>query len=438
MDINSMIIRGGAVVCADRVLENHDVVVRDGVIQAITPTASASATVRPMYFSESDDTGTPGFDVDVSTGLPVVDARGAYVTPGIIDIHSDYIENIASPRPSVIMNLHNSLYECDRELAGHGVTSIYHSLSVMGDDEFKPKPIRDFENVTRLLDVICAMREGEERDHLIRHRMHVRVELNATKRFDEIKGYLESGKVDLVSFMDHTPGQGQYHDLLVYAETVKGYRDGELSDEEVADVVAHRQQEEKLSYEQLDQLARIAREQGISLASHDDDGEEKLDVMQSLGAAISEFPITLDVALSARKRGMHTLAGAPNVMMGKSHSGNLSAREAVMAHAVDVLCSDYYPAALLSAVFILHETCGLPLAEAFALVTINPARAVGIDAQLGSIEVGKRADLLLVREIGCAGAGTMPVVTRAFVGGHSVYRTHYPSQPFGYGERKDA
>ena len=146
---------------------------------------------------------------------------------------------------------------------------------------------------------------------------------------------------------------------------------------------------------------------------------------------------------------MHTIAGAPNVMLGHSHSGNLSAREAVQAGAIDVLCSDYYPAALLDAVFTLRDQCGLDIAKAFALVTINPAKAAGIADEVGSIAVGKRADVLLVREISCGegeGSGehpvagpdgrvarTMPVVTRAFVGGRSVFRSHYPDQPLGYG-----
>lgn len=433
-DINCMIIRGGTVVCADRVLENHDVVIRNGIIEAITPTANAAATVRPVYFAGVDDTGTPGFDVDVSTGLPVVDAQGALVTPGMIDIHSDYIENIASPRPSVVMDLPTSLYKCDRELVGHGITTIFHSLSVMGNDEFKPKPIRHFENVSKLLDAIASMREGEERDHLIRHRMHLRVELDAVDRYTEIERYVSDGLIDLLSFMDHTPGQGQYHDMLVYAETVKSYHDDALSDEELADIVRMRQTCAKLSYEQLSHLAQLARSRGISLASHDDDSIEKLDVMDGLGASISEFPIDMNTARAARERGLHTIAGAPNIMMGHSHSGNLSAREAAQARAIDVLCSDYYPAALLNAVFTLNRSCGLDLAEAFALVTINPARAVGIEDSVGSIACGKRADILVVREIGC-GDATMPVVTRAFVGGHSVYRTHYPCQPFGYGNQ---
>lgn len=433
-DINSMIIRGGNVVCADRILENHDVIVRNGVIEAIAPASDSASTVRPLYFAGADDTGTPGYDIDVATGLPVVDARGAYVTPGMVDIHSDYIENIASPRPSVVMDLPTSLYKCDRELVGHGITTIYHSLSVMGHDEFKPKPIRHFENVSKLLDTIGAMKAGEERDHLIRHRMHLRVELDAVDRYDEIKGYLEQGRLDLVSFMDHTPGQGQYSDMLVYRETVNGYHDGKLSQQELDRIVAGRLSCEKMSYNQLAELADIAREQGISIASHDDDSREKVDVMRGLGAAISEFPINEETARYALESGMHAIAGAPNAVMGHSHSGNLSAREAVVAGVVDILCSDYYPAALLDAVFILNKTCGIDLARAFALVTVNPARAVGIDDEVGEVAPGKRADLLVVREIGTGNNGdTMPVITRAFVGGHSVYRTHYPSQPFGYG-----
>ncbi len=433
-DINSMIIRGGDVVCADRILANHDVVVRNGVIEAIAPASESASTVRPLYFSGVDDTGTPGFDIDVATGLPVVDARGAYVTPGMVDIHSDYIENIASPRPSVVMDLPTSLYKCDRELVGHGITTIYHSLSVMGFDEFKPKPIRHFENVSKLLDAISAMKAGEERDHLIRHRMHLRIELDAVDRYDELKEYLLDGRVDLVSFMDHTPGQGQYSDMLLYRETVNGYHDGSLSAQELDEIVAKRQGSEKLTYGQLSELAKIARDRGISLASHDDDSREKVDVMRGLGAVISEFPINEETARYAIGCGMHAIAGAPNAVMGHSHSGNLSAREAVAAGLVDILCSDYYPAALLDAVFILHRTCGIDLAKAFSLVTVNPARAVGIDDAVGEVAVGKRADLLVVREIGCGQAGgTMPVITRAFVGGHSVYRTHYPSQPLGYG-----
>ncbi|MDU5900895.1 MAG: alpha-D-ribose 1-methylphosphonate 5-triphosphate diphosphatase [Eggerthella sp.] len=430
MDTNSCIIRGGTVVCADRVLPDCDVVVIDGRIAAIEPVGASDFDAQP----------------DATMGvLPVVDARGAYVVPGLIDIHSDYVENVASPRPSVVMDLSTSLYKADRELVSHGVTTIFHSLSVYGAHVFDHKPIRDFGNVSALIDRVAALRAGEERDHLIRHRLHMRVELDSVDLYDDIESFLRSGKVDLVSFMDHTPGQGQYRDLLVFGDTLKGYRD--VSDEEVRDIVRQQQESQKLTYAQITALAAVARERGVSIASHDDDSEDKLAFMDGLEATISEFPISLDIARAARARGMHTIAGAPNVMLGHSHSGNLSAREAVQAGAIDVLCSDYYPAALLDAVFTLRDQCGLDIAKAFALVTINPAKAAGIADEVGSIAVGKRADVLLVREISCGeGSGehpvagpdsrvarTMPVVTRAFVGGRSVFRSHYPDQPRGYG-----
>lgn len=429
MESNSLVIRGGNVVTETEILPNHDVFVRNGTIEKIAPTLANARTVEGHV--EPGAVESP-LSLDAATGLPVVDARGAYVVPGMVDVHSDYIESAASPRPSVVMDLPTSLYKVDRELVAHGVTTIYHSLSVYGAKIFDHKPIRDFQNVSRLADCISAMREGEEHDHLIRHRLHLRLELDSVDRVDEVYSYLKDGKVDLISFMDHTPGQGQYRDMLVFSETMKGYRDG-ISDAEIAEIAKFQQEAEKIGAEQLAELAELAHEQGISVASHDDDSSEKLDFMETLGTVISEFPIDAETARDARSRGMNTLAGAPNVMMGHSHSGNLSAREAVSDGLVNMLCSDYYPAALIDAVFILHRQCGLSLPQAFALVTINPARAVGIGDSLGSIEEGKRADILLVREIGCgAGEATTPVITRAFVGGNSVYRSHYPDQAHGY------
>ncbi len=430
MEANSLVIRGGNVVTETEILSNHDIVIKQGTIVEIKPTL---ANARTREADASAETGNPGLVIDVATGLPVVDARGAYVVPGMVDIHSDYIESVASPRPSVVMDLPTSLYKVDRELVTHGVTTIYHSLSTYGGHIFDHKPIRNFENVQKLLDAIAAIRVGEEHDHLIRHRLHLRVEFDAVDRVEEITKYLEEGKVDLISFMDHTPGQGQYRDLLVFSNTLKGYRDG-ISDAEVDEIIKSQQEAKKIDPVMLKNLADLAHSKGISLASHDDDSTEKLEFMDSLGAVISEFPIDMKTAHEAQERGMHTLAGAPNVMLGHSHSGNLSAREAVQEGAIDMLCSDYYPAALIDAVFTLHRECSMSLPAAFALVTANPAKAVGIDGVVGSLEVGKRADILLVREIGCnpEGSVTTPVITRAFVGGNSVYRCHYPDQPQGY------
>lgn len=449
MNDATLIISGGTVVCENAVLPDHDVYVRNGRIVAIRPSAhagsgrdcvdgrgcavgadrkgSSSAVVDSAQSIIDEAFGSDAVTSGSVASMPaIVDARGAYVAPGMIDVHSDYIESVASPRPSVVMDLRTSLIEADRELVAHGVTTMFHSLSVYQTSVFDHKPIRNFNNVAKLVGEVSRMKDGEERTHLIRHRLHLRVELDSVDRYDEIKRLVGGGNVDMLSFMDHTPGQGQYSDLALFGETLKGYRD--LSDEQVAEIIELQQRSDKLSLGQMAELARLARTRGIAVASHDDDSTEKLACMEALDVAISEFPITLDIAESARTRGMHTLAGAPNVMMGHSHSGNLSAREAVAARAVDMLCSDYYPAALLGAVFVLHREVGLDLAEAFALVTANPARAAGIDAEVGSITVGKRADVIVVRELPFeegSGQGA-PVVTDAFVGGRRVYRSSYP------------
>ncbi|MDR0514980.1 MAG: phosphonate metabolism protein PhnM [Coriobacteriaceae bacterium] len=398
------IIQGGTVVLADRLAPAHDVVIVDGRISAIEP-----SRVRPLM-----------------PDIKLIDATGCYVAPGFIDIHSDYIEGIASPRPSVVMDLRGALYEADRSLAAYGVTTIYHSLSIYKMLVFDHKPIRRFSNVSALIEHIDQMRAGELRDHLIRHRLHVRVELDAVDHFQDVEDLLHAGKVDLISFMDHTPGQGQYRDLEVFAKTIKSYK-GNLSDEEVQGMVDKQQAAAKLDLDQIAHLTRIAHERGVSVASHDDDSTEEVAFMAGLGASISEFPISLEVAHRARDLGMHTIAGAPNVLLGYSHSGNLSARESVCAGATDILCSDYYPAALLRAVFELHQSCDISLPQAFALVTLNPARAVGIEGEVGQIAEGMRADILLVRELSLdKGSPGIPVVEEVFVEGRSVFKTQYP------------
>lgn len=413
----TLIISGGTVISEDKILANHDVFVRNGKIAAVRPSGMHGCEEDSFQIGET-------FDEDAPTLPNVIDARGAFIAPGLIDVHSDFIETIASPRPSVIMDMKSSLYQADRLLAAHGITTMYHSLSLYGEKIFDHKPIRNFENVQKLITAVNEMRETEGEDHLIRHRLHLRVEIDAVIHFERIKELIESSAIDMISFMDHTPGQGQYADLDVFSNTLKGYRD--LTDEEISLIIKSQQVAQKLSIAQMAELARLAKANGISIASHDDDTVDKVECMASLGAAISEFPITLDVAKHARSQGMHTLAGAPNVMMGHSHSGNLSAREAIEADAIDVLCSDYYPSAMVGAVFLLHEKCGLDLAKALALVTKNPAEAAGISSNYGSLAVGKSADLIIVRELPLGENSIQtPIITGVFVGGKPVIRTTY-------------
>jgi alpha-D-ribose 1-methylphosphonate 5-triphosphate diphosphatase len=337
------VLTNGSIVTEDAVLTGYDLLVEGERIVGMVPSGTRGAT--------RDD---------------VIDAEGGFVLPGMIDIHADYIERMAAPRPTSIMNFALSLRESERELVTHGITTMFHSLSFYAFTEFEKSPIRTPENTRRFVELIDAMRKS---DRLIRHRFHARFEIDNVGRVDELVEYIENGMIHLVSFMDHTPGQGQYRNLEIYRKTLKGYRD--ISDAEIEGIIEVSRKREKLSLDGIRQLVSLAASNNIAIASHDDDSVDKLELVRSLGMSISEFPITLEVAREATRVGMHVAAGAPNVLLGGSHSGNLSAAEAILDGSVDILCSDYYPAAMLHAVFFMHREKGLPLADMVRLLEGN-------------------------------------------------------------------
>jgi alpha-D-ribose 1-methylphosphonate 5-triphosphate diphosphatase len=171
----------------------------------------------------------------------------------------------------------------------------------------------------------------------------------------------------------------------------------------------------------LKQLASMAHERGIPLASHDDDTLEKLALMKNeYGVHISEFPVEMEVARKARDEDMLVVMGAPNVMLGRSHSGNVSAIEAIRGGCADILCSDYYPSSLLHSAFKLEAEHILTLPQAVRMLTLNPAKAMGIDEEFGSVAIGKKADLLVARKIrGC------PMIDKCFIDGRAAMQIEY-------------
>lgn len=220
--------------------------------------------------------------------------------------------------------------------------------------------------------------------------------------------------------MDHTPGQGQYRDIDGFKRMLVQYNE-QLGDSDLDMMVKKRMEKPKLSIEECKEIAELAKSKKIAIASHDDDSIEKLEHVKEFGATISEFPITIDVAKKAQEMGLYTIAGAPNVVLGGSHAGNLSAPEAIAEGVIDVLCSDYYPASILHAVFKLNEVYGHDLFEMFKLATLNPAKAVKIEHLVGSIEKGKLADIIIIQKIN----NNFPVITSCFVDGANVFQVDY-------------
>ena len=388
------LITNGQIVTENGILKNHDLLLDGNKIKEIKLRG----------------------EVETSDCVEVIDARGGFVSPGFVDIHSDFIETMAVPRPTSMIDFDLSLRESEKILINQGITTMFHSLSLYKPDGFSHKPIRVAANVKKIVDLI---NKTEDENYLIRHKFHARLEIDNFEEIENLKGYIKENKVDLISFMDHTPGQGQYKDLEVYRNTIKGYKD--LSDEEIDTIIETHQGEEKMTLGLIKEIADLAHANNISVASHDDDSNERLNLVKSFGATISEFPITLEVAKYAKSIGMSTIAGAPNILQGGSHSGNLSAIDAINNDTIDILCSDYYPAALLHAIFIMHEEHNIDLGKMFNLVTINPARAVNMDKEIGSIKENKKADIIIIEKID----KSYPVITSVFVDGNLVSRMNY-------------
>jgi alpha-D-ribose 1-methylphosphonate 5-triphosphate diphosphatase len=351
----------------------------------------------------------------------VVNAHGRYVMPGFIDVHADKIEHYLQPRPTSQMDFEFGLKACERDLLNAGITTMYHSISLFGDEFFGSSPLRTRENVQKVADLIAGI---HLRSHLIHHRFHLRIEIDNLEAYDIACELIEQGKVHQISFMNHAPGQGQYRNFTAFQETVSKYN-GNLGGKDaksmsVSELIDYHKAKPKLSNQQLTELTKLAHAKGIPVASHDDDTSEKLEDNLKIGVDISEFPISLQTAKAAKSLGFYTVVGAANILRNGSHSGNLSATEAVLENCADIVCSDYYPAAILHSIFLMHTKHGVSLPQMVNRATLNPAKAMRINKNYGSIEPGKNADLLIVDML-----DGYPVITHIFVDGVAASRIEY-------------
>jgi alpha-D-ribose 1-methylphosphonate 5-triphosphate diphosphatase len=221
--------------------------------------------------------------------------------------------------------------------------------------------------------------------------------------------------IHFFSIMDHTPGQGQFSDVSHFRSYYSKARG--LTQEHVDTLIERRLEAiRRIDWAGLEHLAQTCRNNSIRMASHDDDSTEKVAAVSRLGVTLSEFPVNLEAARAARRHGMLISLGSPNVLRGASLTGNLSGREALTAGLGDILCSDYAPMSLLHAALQLHREGITVLPAAVRLITLNAARATGIDHLTGSIEPGKAADLVLVDD-----RRKVAGVARTFVAGREVF-----------------
>ncbi len=337
------------------------------------------------------------------------DVEGDLVMPGLIELHTDHIEAHYVPRPKVYWDPVAAVVSYDGQLATCGITTVMDSLRVWRDEA---------EGDILLMANILADAIGKARNaNLLRadHFLHLRCEVPMPTVVEDARTLVDRDDVRLMSLMDHTPGQRQFRDEDKLRTYYRGKKGG-LTDAELDELFAKRFEfQRKYAEKNMSAIIKLAREHNVPLASHDDTTAENVADAVREGVAVAEFPTTMEAARGLHEAGIDILMGAPNVVRGGSHSGNIAAIDLAREGLLDILSSDYIPSSLLMAALQLPERVpGTDLAEAVQTVTRTPAAAVGLDDR-GEILAGKRADVIRVHV-----AGGVPVVRAVWRAGQRV------------------
>lgn len=325
------------------------------------------------------------------TAVPGEDLEGSYLIPGLIELHTDHLEQHYHPRPGVTWPAISAVVAHDAQIAASGITTVYDALRA---GTFDPNDLSARYAVKLLEAVGIAQKRGHLRAE---HFIHVRCEMPCPDTTEATEMIAAAGRIDLFSIMDHTPGARQFVSLDKFKEYYLG-RNLIVPERIDAYIAERREMQAKFAAANKRAVLSLARQLNIKLASHDDATADHVHEAVADGVAIAEFPTTREAAEAAHASGLAVLMGAPNFVRGGSHSGNISASEIAAAGTLDVLSSDYVPTSLLSAVFSMPERIeGYTLPDAIRLVTCNPAKAAGL-ADRGEIAIGKRADLVQIAD----------------------------------------
>lgn len=316
-----------------------------------------------------------------------VDLDGDYLIPGVVDLHTDNLERQVQPRSLARWPSRSAMVAHDAQCAAAGVTTVLDALC-LGDLGFDKERIRTFKDGVTDLDALtaAALLKAE-------HFLHLRCEVPALDMLQLFDSVADHPLARIVSLMDHSPGVGQYADIDFYrALRRRGGLDDAYIERRIREL-----QDQRARFREPNRRALLDRvaSRDIALASHDDRTEYEVAENARDGIGISEFPVTMVAAQAARRAGMQVIAGAPNIVRGGSHSGNVSAADLLQADAVNAFASDYVPNSLVEAAFQCGRN-GLPLPAAIAMVTEHPARMAGLRDR-GRLEQGQRADLVRVR-----------------------------------------
>lgn len=320
-----------------------------------------------------------------------VDAEGDLVLPGLVELHTDHLEAHVQPRPKVQWDAVSAVVSYDAQIATSGITTVLDSLRVWREEGAADAADGQ---AAMLSDAIDKARAAG----LLRvdHYLHLRCEVPMPQVVVDTAALIGRPDVRLISLMDHTPGQRQFQDPKKLREYYQG-KSGGMSEAELDDMfarrIAHSQQYAPQNYKGL---VTLAQQHGTPMASHDDTTQLHVDEAIRDKVAIAEFPTNVPAAQGLHANGIKVMMGAPNLVRGGSHSGNVATADLARAGLLDLMSSDYVPSSLLLAALMLPKQApNYDLPAAIRTVSKTPAEAVGLTDR-GEIAVGKRADAIRV------------------------------------------
>ena len=336
-----------------------------------------------------------------------VDCEGDLLVPGLVELHTDNLERHMEPRPTVQLPHNIAILAHDGELASAGITTVFDALRV-GSSEKNSYSLKRYART--VASEIQALRAADALR--VRHLIHLRAEVCSQTLIEELAEFRTDDRVGLVSLMDHTPGQRQFRDLSklrTYYAGKYGYSDAvfqQIVDDRTTLGDKVRDAHEKATVDEANRL-------GATLASHDDTMPDHVAKSKSMGISLAEFPTTLEAAKACRDAGIQIIMGAPNLVRGQSHSGNVSALELAERGLLDIISSDYAPALLIVSAFRLAALWN-DLPRAIRTVSANPANATGLTDR-GRIADGCLADLARIKMV-----QDVPAVRSVWRGGIQV------------------
>ena len=357
-------------------LANARLVLPDAVV-------TGSVTIQQGMISEIVESD------HIPTGA--LDCEGDFVLPGLVELHTDNVERHIEPRPEVDWPHLSALIAHDAELASTGITTVFDAMRVGSIHSGKGRYLDYARGLAN--ELLAARAQGLLK---ISHFLHLRAEICSETLLKELAAFGPDDRVGIVSLMDHTPGQRQFRDLTAlktYVAKKRGMNDAEF-EAHVANLI---DLQARLGTQHEAGAVQEARRLNAVLASHDDTTAEQVATSQANGVGFAEFPTTVEAAEACRAHGIAVMMGAPNLIRGGSHSGNVAAAELAKAGLLDIISSDYVPSALLLSAFQLGQIWN-DLPRAIATVTANPARAARLSDR-GLLKPGLRGDVLRVREL---------------------------------------